>query len=327
MKFHKKLFICLAILLCFSFCMGSVSNAETIKQYKETKYSCPVKNLSRVEGVNLDIDRSGKINFSIYDGRNFFVTYNSNGKRSIKKSSVYSSDVRDMKIYGGKTYRLDGKKLCMYNNKGKKIKQIKLNENKYSKSKTDRIKFFMVEVRNKNVIRVGYSSRSRKNRYGGMIDVNISSGKIKKVISTDFAIGTHRHYDGKYIYDFLESKKGTTFYCKSLKTKKTKKFKAEKIVFDKEKYSYSTIRYAFYNGNIMAVEPGGKVYFGNFDDKKLEQIGDISECKNFTKYNNWGLAMKSKNEFYILYSPAVERGEEGSSSFGDAFIAKYKANS
>lgn len=331
--YKKRLFrsLALSLALCISLCISTISYAVTIKSYKEIKYDCPIKKLKliSIEAIGVDINNKGMLQFYIYNGTNYFVTYNSKGKKTVEKDSIpydYDKEPETMGafLYGGHTYQLWNENvLRVYNKKGKLVKKITLKEKKYRKRKKDRIYFRILEITRKNVVRVRYSVfPTSKKKYSGIIDVNISTGKIKKVIDTDFVFTS---YDGKnkFVYYYEYNKDKVTFYSKSIKTKKTRKFTIEEIIFDEDKYPYSNIHYSIYNEKVMAVSPDGRVFYGTYDSKKLEQIGDISKCKNFKKYECWDIAMKNKNEFYIAYAPAIKKGEEYDHSFGKVFIAKY----
>ena len=337
MRYSKRLFTLIAMVLCISLFTGTVSHAEETIQYEETKYDCPVKKLKFVEEMKVGINSSGRVEFSIFSsilsGRTYNVTYNSKGKKKVetikKLTKPYCN--RMMKAYGGRLYQLEEDNvLRVYDKKARLIKKIKINEKKYRKRKKDKIDFMLLEIRGKNIVRVCYGhhrirfidgSSKWTDQYGGIIDIDISKNRIKNVIKTDFCIDD---YDGKHVYSYDIVKNNMIFYNKSLKTKKTKMFTTEKITFDEVKYECSEIGESLYNGKIMLLIPDGRIFYGDFDSEKIEQIGDISRCKNFKKYELYDIEMKSKNEFYVIYTPAVKRGEEYDHDYGRVFLARYK---
>ena len=323
MRYSKRLFTLIAMVLCISLFTGTVSHAEETIQYEETKYDCPVKKLKFVEEMTVGINSSGRVEFNIFNGWTYNVTYNSKGKKKVetikKQTKPYCN--RMMKAYGERLYQLEEDNvLRVYDKKVRLIKKIKINEKKYRKKKKDKLDFRILEIRGKNIVRVRYN-HYYNNYYGGIIDIDITKNKIKNVIKTDFFI---RDYDGNHVYSYNILKNNMFFYKKSLKTKKTIKFTTEKIIFDEVKYECSKIGNSFCNGKIMLLIPDGRIFYGDFNSKKIEQIGDISRCKNFKKYELYKMAMKNKIEFYVIYTPAVKRGEEYDHDYGRVFLARYK---
>ena len=67
-KYSKKIFTCLAMIICFSLCIGTVSHAETMISYKETVYGKPINGMGEVYGfVGYGINSSGRLEMNVYD--------------------------------------------------------------------------------------------------------------------------------------------------------------------------------------------------------------------------------------------------------------------
>lgn len=218
------------------------------------------------------------------------------------------------------------------------LKRIKIDVYKLKKKKNDNISIGISEVTGKNTVIVRYASTPKNDRededYGGIIQVNVATGKVKELVKADVPLSW---YDGKYVYGgrYRAVSGQNVFYRISLETKKVDKFTAPAFYCFSDAYSdaYSGWSigmnykeyYTFFEGGILCLDGEGRIYHATFDSGKFEQIGDISHCKNYKKYKVLGLAMKSKNEFYISYSPKVKKNSTVpvSISYGKVFVAKY----
>lgn len=348
MKHSKKYLLIIAIAICFSICIDTVSHAKSIINYKEINYGKPVNGLKKAGDVEIHVDSSGKVifNLSCYDltkaawklpsnkavdGRpSARVTYSSNGKKKINRMEDKQFRDNFKYVYGKRAYNINFSTknmsksiLTLYTKKGKEVKKININSKKYCKTGSKYVLFQMAEIVGENKVRLYYADDYAIGKYGGMVEVNAKTGKIRELVSTDNYFP--RAYDGKYVYGYSILSKQITFYRTSLKTKKTESFTASAITFDKKKYPISNAMYSFYKGGVMGIEPSGKVFYGTFDSKKFEQIGNISKCKNFKKYEPNNFVMKSKNEFYITYSSDIKKGIERDTHYvKNIFLVKYK---
>lgn len=351
MKYLKRIFSVVAMVLCLTLCVDAVSHAAAIK-YKETKFGSQIKGYSFAERLRLKVNGSGKIQLALHSYTSqTCVTYSSNGKKQFNSSPLMEipcDTYEFMEFYGNKNkyiYSIKNKKLLIYKDKStkkyediKKIKTIKLDVSKYLKKKSDSVELEIAEITGKNKVRIHYRhvTSYRKHMtmseymnkttkvaygYGGIIEVNTATKKIKKLVAADFI---PKCYDEKNIYGYETEADKITFYQKSIKTNKEKKFVADKITFDEDKYEFSGANYSIYNGKIMGISPTGAVYYGTFENKKFEQIGNIAGCANFKKYEVLDFVMKSKNEFYILYGTGLKKNEEYDHAFGKLFLFKYK---
>lgn len=351
MKYLKKIFSFITIVLCFSLCVGVISNAEAAINYKAKKFDCAVKGLNIVSGEDLRINSKGKVQLNMHiNHTSANVVIGANEKKKIAKAKagkVGYSESGDVVLYGNKAYEVREKRVIVKTKKGKDIryrkvlvvrtktgkiiKTIKLDVSKFLKKKNHSVNYSIAEIKEKNkalLYYCHYNYNGTKN-YGGLVEVNIKTGKMKKIVSSDkfFLEG----YDGKYVYGRIFEPSGVrvipkkaTFFRISLKTKKTKKIVINALEYDDEKFPYQKPIYSFYNGKIMGIEPTGKVFFGTFDSGEFKQVGDISGCTKFQKYTVCDFAMKNKNEFYILYCSNINKGEEPLELEGGLFIVKYQ---
>lgn len=255
------------------------------------------------------------------------VTFNSKGKKKVNAAyDVYRKSWTKY-VYGNHLYGVTHRKLIVHSKNGKVLKTIKPNLSKYLE-KNHTAYLMMVEVAGKSKVRLfylhsyNYRSPNGGTGYGGIIEVNTKTGKVKKLVSTKNYVP--RCYDGKYVYGFKIRDEEVKFFRTSLKTQKTETFKTQAIISDNLKNWEESAKYTFYNGNIMGLSPDGKVLFGTFKDKKFEQVGDISKCKNYKKYCALSIAMKSKKEFYIMYDPNIEAHEEPEGMRERLIIVQYK---
>lgn len=379
MKQRKKIFVAMAMSLCFSICTDAVSFAQDVQReivqgtaegriqvqglqgestqvatpaaiikYKEKAYNCPIKKLTNVETMRLKMIPSGKVQFELsgYRSKEIWniarVTYDSKGKKQVKKAAEanLNSASKQIALYGDRGYgiRTDkegndralvvGKKIKNGKKESWKIlKKVKIDVSKLKKKKSDYLFLKIEEVTGKNTVRMQYNNGTGEgDEYSGIIQVNVVTGKVKKIVTADYYM---HWYDGKYVYGctYEEASNKVILSRISLNSKKTDEFTVDAFP-DDERYRwsgtlYGSSIYTFFNERIMALDPNGKVYYGTFDSKKLKQVGDISVCKNYKKYEVCGLAMKSKNEFYISYSPKIKKGMEYDHTYGRVFVAKY----
>lgn len=365
MRHTKKFFKALAVFLCLSICIDMVSfskdnylqtvrastgesletvSPDTMINYKEEAYSCPVKGLTNVETIGLRMNPSGNVQFNLYnyyskDIENIaYVTYDSKGKKQVEKCAEgnLGSDPREVVLNGDRGYGIlhdkehydrelvvakkirngkikDGTRISW-----KILKKIKIDVSKFRKKKDDRIFLDILEVKGENTVILRYSNgiNGKGKNYSGVIQVNIATGKVKKLLGANFYMS---QYDGKYMYCAEERAGKDIFYRISLETKKVDTLVADPVLGGE----YDAGPYTIFDGKVLGIDKDGKVYYGTFDSKKFEQIGQISHCKNWEKYGICGLAVKNENEFYIAYAPKVFRGEEYDHSYGKVFVAKY----
>lgn len=360
----KKISVFTAISLCISFCIGTISHAKTIIKYKETNYGRVVEGLRNIYyGYEMRINSHGKLEVNLMDytvskaaekklsdkkilpkklyKSHAHVTFDSKGKKKVNAMyDVYQKPQYRTKryVYGNKVYGINRQTtLIVYSKSGKILKKITPDLSKYRKRGEKRRLFIeMAEVIGKNKVRLFYARSSGYihggTGYGGILEVNIKTGNIKKIVSADNYVP--QFYDGKYIYGYKETDykevsnlyarpKKVTFFRTSLQTKKTESFTVDTISFDGIKYEEATEKYAFYKGNIMCLSPDGNVYFGTFDSKKIERVGNLSKSKYFDKYDIFGFAMKSKNEFYLMYDPTTIAHKDNSGFRQRLFVVKY----
>lgn len=347
MRKIKNLFMFLSMVLCFSLFIGTVSHAEMITKYNETYFGNVISKMTSAEGYAASINSSGNLVIDVYGytstdvsnagpgQRNARVQFDAKGKKKVNSMVDNNYKPWDKKVYGNRAYGIsnasygkNNQKLVVMSKNGKIIKSIKLNVTKFLKKKKDDVYINFAEIK-KNKVRLIYShTNGYLTGYGGVIDVNIKTGKIKKIVSTnDFMpIG----YEGKNVYGYSFKPRGygsipkkVLFYMKSLKTGKTKKFTAPAIPNNPKMYMKPI--YAFYNGKIMGVGPDGKVFYGTFNSKKFVQVGDISGCKYFESCHFGDMVMKNKNEFYIVYDSGFSKdGDTEEESCRKLIVVKYK---
>lgn len=362
----KKICSVIVMVICFSFCIGTVSHAKTLISYKETVYGKPINGMGDIiDGAICRINSSGNLELNIYDykmsklskaerkklqGKNCKwyakVTFDSKGKKKVVSRTAVNYKKFFHYVNGDRSYILkytydpyskkvnNERKLIVTSKNGKIIKKINLNISKYLKNKNDSVYLKLEEVKGRKKVRLSYGKNYpyKTSGYGGIIEVNTVTGKVKKIVSSnDF---NPKYYDGEYVYgksfepdSYLGNPEKVTFYMQSLKTGKTTKFTTEHIPYDWKNYVTLSPRYSFYKGKVMGVEPDGKVFYGTFNSKKFEQVGDISGCKFFKRYGPYGLMMKSRDEFYIAYNKIYDRDLEPdctSPAWDNLYIAKYK---
>lgn len=343
MKYSKKIFVSMAVALCISFMTGVISHAETL-QYKEISYGYPFGKKYVTESFSMCINTSGKLSLQgIGSYPTSFVTYNSKKKKTVKQYKNKNLFLRPKAVYGNRSYSIDSErgreKLFVFKIKGniitkKVIKKIDLEKitKKYLRDKDDDVDRLEIwEILRKNVVRIFFHVSEPNGpdyiggHYAGILDVNITTGKDKKVVLLDEFYP--RCYDGKYVYSMSGKDGKITFRRVSLKSKKIESFTADDIEYDDKNYPYSVVEPYFYNGQIMALCPSGKVYYGTFKSKKFELVGKISKGKHFKKYAALDFVMKSKKEFYIAYGTRAKRSKENDSSInGKIFVDKYTCN-
>lgn len=354
MKYIKQSYKFIAIVLCFSLSIGTVSHAKTIIKYKEKNYGRVIDGLKCVYGINhMRINSRGRLEVNLTDyklsraarkklysqkkcPKNFqasyaHVTYDTKGKKKVNAmyDIYYEENACDKYVYGNRAYGIKGKKLIVYSKTGKILKKIKVDVSKFIKKGDKYVVLRIAEVSGKNKIRIFYHhSYDFIKGYGGIVEVNTNTGKIKKIVSEDNYIPTY--YDGKHVYGlrYLKNDK-VRFYRTSLKTKKVESFIVDEIPYedeenyDEEKYEEDVIMTDFYRGNIMCISPDGNVYFGTFDSKKIVKVGDLSKSKFFNKYDSVDFVMKNKNEFYLMYDPSTIAHADNGGIREKIFIVKY----
>lgn len=101
MKYSKKLFSVIAMILCFSLCMGTVSHAQTIIKYKEISYGKPINSLTVTSGFSMRINSSGRLEVNLYD---YGIS------KAAKKAESKKVSAKSYKRYARVTFDSKGKK-------------------------------------------------------------------------------------------------------------------------------------------------------------------------------------------------------------------------
>ena len=189
-----------------------------------------------------------------------------------------------------KKYKLNGKEVIL-------AKSKKIDMGMLLKDKKNYFLANIIEIEDKDNIKIRYNGFSSEGGYGGIAVFNIRKENIVSKIETDFHIFS---IDNNYIYgnDSKEDMDNAgTYYLANRETGKGLDIAKNSKISNIEGF-----RKSFNKGKYYWISEDGKYIEEDIFNNKTRIIGVIEDNKYFEKYMLLSIKEKDENEFYAIYS-------------------------